>query len=194
MRISQRVRLQFCLVMLGSLSMTANAQDGLAEVTPAQLFSGELQRLEPHLGLSGHGCVRVSFDGEKKLNVEVQVWHKGKSVTEMSGSQSPVKAGEVSISVREAINSNGKMMYKAIVAAPGGTRAGWIDMPVGMRAMSSADFRHKRTIKDGTPVAIWALIGSQRGNLTSNSEETVEQAAQRADWALVLSIRLTNKQ
>ncbi len=168
------------------------AQEGTSKISPTQLFTGELKRLEPHLGLIGHGCVNVAFSGEKQLKTELQIWNKGKSTTTTSNTRVPVSAGEISITAREAAGPEGKMMYKVIIAVPGGTSSTWIPIPSEMRGTTWITVPDEKSVKDGDPIVVWALIGTMSGSLTTTSEP-VEQAAARADWALVLSVTLSAK-
>lgn len=186
--------LRLCLALsfcFSSPAMTAHAQEPTSKVRPSQLFTGDMLRLEPHLGLTGHGCVKMTFDESKDLDVKVHVWTTGKKSEPVIGaSASPVKAGEVSISVREEVNRDGKMMYKLIVASPGGTFRSWADIPAEIRGTGSMSLPNEIAIKDGAALPVWALIGSKSGVLGFNSTENIEQVAKRVDWAMVLSISL----
>src|SRR5205823_4330875 len=69
-------------------------------VSPSELFTGDLKRLEPHLRLTS-GCVRLDFRGpDRMIGVEVELWQGGKPAkwfTRWSGRTGP---GELSVSLR----------------------------------------------------------------------------------------------
>jgi hypothetical protein len=189
-----RLCLAIGLATFPLLGSTASAQDKAAKVSPSELFTPEqLRRLAPHLEFAGHGCVKLTFDGERKLSVKLREWKNGKFTARVDVEISSVKAGEVSISIREAFDSKGKMKYKFVVATPFGSQSGWIDIPAGMQIKSSKGLHKEVVVQDGTAVAVWALVAQKKGPFKSSSAESVEQMVKRMDWALVLSITLAKK-
>ena len=183
----------FATTLLSGMRSPAQekAPKNTARLTPIPLFTGELKRLEPHLALATSGCVKGEFDGQKTIVTQLHVWQnrKKQAIPTPVGRSLPVtKDCEVSISVREEAAAGGKMNYKIIVASPLGSYTTLVERPKLGPVILTTQSR-KATVQDGVPVAVWAFGAFKGGNLLP-IDQPLEPELERADWALVLSIRL----
>ena len=99
-----------------------------ARIDPAELFPGELKKLEPHLGLAASGCVKVEPAGKgRNFHVRLELWENGKrSGKPLGGPGLALSSGvpfELSVSVREDPGRFDKPMYRVTTPGPGAGRS-----------------------------------------------------------------------
>jgi hypothetical protein len=168
-----------------------------AEVTftPSDLFRGELARLEPHLELTGSGCVKVDFAGKKKLMVELVIWEKGKPRPLGPAWTESASPGEITFTVRK-VKEDGKGKYRVIVAPGFGSYTTDVDVPALKDPRPASTTRGLSKVvqdREGVPVAVW-LLSSGEGVWWFKGGETLEERAKRVEWSLMLQVTVGTKQ
>src|SRR5262245_12952833 len=100
----------------GNSAPTAPAPRVL-KVSPSDLFVGSLKRLEPHLGMSS-GAVRLDFTGPPIwLKDNLEFWQGGGDRRSFgSGGRLQNERGEVTISLRNETNAQGKAISRVVLA------------------------------------------------------------------------------
>jgi hypothetical protein len=179
-----------CLFLLSGATVPAQEKvdQRAIRITPLQLFSGEAARLAPHLDLAGYGCVKFEFDGKKSFGYQWEVWENGTKKPGSGGKLSPLTSGELSFSLREAFDSDGKKKYKAIMSQVGVTSTNLVPMPPQKDNCSSShgQIMKELTFKDEQPIAIWGLVRPKAGEGVSLFD--LDKAAKEAEWALLLRV------
>lgn len=91
---------------------------GVARITAADLFAGELKRLEPHLGWDS-GCVRIDYDGPAvAVRRHLEVWEKGELTNQPTTFETELRASsEVSITVKDSRDEDGKYLVTTALFA-----------------------------------------------------------------------------
>ena len=168
-----------------------------AKYVPSELFKGELARIAPHLGLTDYGAVEISFPGEKVFGYGLEIWKNGKPLPMQYASHWPFKASEVTFSIREIKDDDGKNKYQLTIASPGSK----ITMPAadvpslgpGAAANASRYMRLSREVrvKDGAPASVWILCAG-KGTFEGH-DESMEDLAKRVEWAAILKFRVVNR-
>jgi hypothetical protein len=166
--------------------------------TPAELFSGDLKRLEPHLNLTT-GCVHLEFGlPERFLTVEPEVWQDGKP--NRSGSWSQGWGGgpaDASVSFTPIAGPGGKPQFRitTALAGPGG-KGGMATTRDALKAEEahgiSKTLDGPIDIPAGPPVAVWAYLAyeSRGGHFLPDDsrKKSFEEAAASAKWAVMLKV------
>lgn len=189
-----------CLIPGDGLAQR-RAEDATIHVIPSELFTGELARLEPHLGLTTV-CVKLERRGSDEpffLEMKLEYWAEGKSVPGGSVLVRLKDDSEIAISLTDqpVTGPDGKPKYRLTIAGAEGTSRQWIDIPQtkgdekGMNG--SASRRLDKTVALGEkPLAIWGYMKG-RGTNQFSSEETIEEMARRVEWALTMKFVRLNK-
>jgi hypothetical protein len=166
-------------------------EPGTFRITRSQLFVGDLARLEPHLDLTGSGCVKLDYQGTRKLLVSLEVWENGKAkaLSPIPFSYEPARAGDLSMSVRETTH-DGKPKYKIIVSSGGATFSMYVDIPSIKDSLTSVKrLSDSISAKEGRAVPIWAL-NKGKGSGEFHHDESVEEMAKRVEWSLVVKVAI----
>jgi hypothetical protein len=167
-------------------------QPGILRISPSELFTGELERLKPHLGLTGTGCVKVDYqDSEIPIGTQLELWHNGTAKIISKEVTTSRQLSEVSISVKEMSDAKETSKYQAILVISGQTGYSSSTLMLDIPALGTTQKQISKTIdikKDTKPVAVWALLRYQGNSIVSDSTETIEEAAKQAESALVLKI------
>ena len=173
-----------------------------ARVSPAELFTGELKKLEPHLGLTASGCVAVEpAGGEQAFYLQLEEWKDGKRADSLPGlSLTSGKPFEVSVSVREDPGRFGKPMYRVVVAWSGGgkseSRAGRVaifETGDGLTVYPKKPLARAIDLEERGSAVVWGLMAGKLRDSTIDPKESVEEMAKRVPWALVLRIQSDRK-
>jgi hypothetical protein len=208
-RIGRRTRLLFlgfgiAIVALGHGVGHAQRAPGMGtvRVSPSTLFKGDLKRLEPHLGLTT-GCVEVRHKGPRRhlrLETRLEVWKDGKldgPIIER-GTLYPDDL-EVSVSVKEAHDAEGKARLRVIVArTDAAASTSWIDRPeekkgeLGATFSSTEAIRKPIELEEGKPAAVWITRKNTSGEFFPDL--TLEEKAGRSTWALLLKLTVQIEQ
>jgi hypothetical protein len=168
---------------------------GIVRVSSSDLFSGDLKRLEPHLGLTS-GCVKLEYQGPMvKLKLEPEVWHKGKRERSMGGMGTTLSGpSELSVSLGEATDGQGKPRYRMIAALSSSNgyvaSTTHVDAPQLKQPTSSRGpkgLARQTDLANGQSLAVWGYMAGEGAN-ESRGDESVEEMAKRVEWALVLRI------
>jgi hypothetical protein len=178
-------------------SQPAQGQDKehSVQIVPSDLFTGDLKRLEPHLGLTT-GCVKLKYEGpETPMHYVVQVWREGQWKDLNHNKMGTLKGDdEISISVREAVD-DGKRKYQVVVARSnvefGSTRTTmYVDPPAStMRASAREQLQRTLDVKTPGEVVVWAWKKGTGEKFSLAGRGPVEERATRsAEWALALKL------
>ncbi|MBN6189244.1 hypothetical protein JQN58_20545 [Aneurinibacillus sp. BA2021] len=166
--------------------------EGTMRISPSSLFEGETKKLEPHLGLIA-GAVKVQYQGPKNMvGSKYEIWENGK----LKKSENILGVGfdtqrftkEFSVSLREekgessgyamtSVFSDRSGFSSAAVAIEGYRAAGW-----GPRAL-----QEPIEVSDDKQPAVWGLIKG-KGSEYIRTNESIEEMAKDAEWALVVKI------
>jgi hypothetical protein len=174
----------------------------VARVSPAEFFTGELKKLEPHLGLTASGCVAVEpAGGEQAFYLRLEEWKGGKRADTLPGlSLTSGKPFEVSVSVREDPGRFEKPMYRVVVAWAGGgkseSRAGRVaifETGDGVTAYPVKPLAKAIDLEGKGSVVVWGLMAGKLRDSTIDPKESVEEMAKRVPWALLLRVMSDRK-
>ncbi|MDB5310382.1 MAG: hypothetical protein JWO38_4584 [Gemmataceae bacterium] len=164
-------------------------------ISRSDLFPGDLKRLAPHLGLAATGCVHFDVTGSDwTIGMEVESYQKGKPRS-LGSSWTPHKhSGEVSISLREVTDPNGKLEFQIVMAFTNQSESGsWtsrIEAPDGGRGVSNRSTTYlrasgSRDLAEGERVAVWAHTAYEDVRQMRPADSLVDEAKQ-GKWAVVL--------
>lgn len=202
----KRVCLAICIgILLVGCSLvdeTGGKQEleqGTFAVTPSSLFeTEELKKLEPHLDMRT-GCVEVKYKGDKEwIWSKYEIWENGELVEGPHDTfginigldkEEELFEGDVSISIKDNIpqddfKTSPNMIMTTVVEGSSSRKI--LDrypLDYGSSVYSLDD---PQVAQDDEAVAVWALTGIEGGKYSP--EETIEETAQKADWALVLKV------
>jgi hypothetical protein len=163
----------------------------VVRVSPSALFTGELKRLEPHLGLTT-GCVRLDHVGSTlQVKLSCEIWEGGKVAKEAGSLGTTLAAeNEASLSLRE-IMENGKKTGHFTIALSGSqgyvASTGQVDLP--MLSRGSKSLSGPLELSMGRPTAVWGLMAGE-GSGRIDGDESIEDMAKRVEWALILKIAM----
>ncbi|HEY9632170.1 MAG TPA: hypothetical protein V6D14_02105 [Coleofasciculaceae cyanobacterium] len=192
------------LVMVASLFLffgyghtQEQAQKGMLRISPSELFTGELKRLEPHLGLTGSGCVKVDYKGVAlPIDLEWELWQNGTFKSLGHSSTSITQPSEVSFSVKEVSRDKETSKYQLITAVS--EQSGYtsttrsVELPKLEGATTQKRLTNTIDIKDTKAIAVWALLANQ-GSVDTRDDEPFEEATKRVETALVFKFSPGNK-
>jgi hypothetical protein len=212
-------RRSIALALLVAVFLAAGchgSQNGPAKtvvrITPEELFTGDLKRLQPHLGLTT-GYVKLACDGPGvPAEIAIEIWKNGKLLRHHGGS-SGLLPDEISISVKEVADRDGKDKYRVVIAekavrrelrwnygvlphivTSGGSSSLTTDVDVP-RLSEESSLRAVEILKEPIeltkdhPVVIWAYVAGRHAGETKPGE-TIEEAVSRVEWALVVKMSL----
>lgn len=144
--------------------------------------------------ISGH--VGVMYSGpEKNINMNYEIWEEGKvikSESYLSSSIGDNYKGEVSVSFKNKSTDNMKKVYQITMHAGNGTFAGEEEFNIPDGLHKSLSISRDIEISDDKEIAVWGYAVYKDGTPTKPSEESVEESAKMASWALVLRIHMSN--
>lgn len=178
------------MVALANCGADARTDEGEIVVKPTKLFVGELRRLEPHLRLVT-GAVDLDYRGpEVPVTLRIEIWSGGELLSDGDSMTGRLNGpGEASISVREVASADGEARYEVVTAL------GKNGFSSAVRRLTAPDLVDKArwpmeltapvTLERNEPLAVWALLVDGFG---SQPEGSIDEAAQRVDWALVLRL------
>ncbi|KEH97498.1 hypothetical protein [Clostridium botulinum] len=182
-----------CLLLMTGCSSSGSES---VKITPSNLIENNLEKLKPHLSDMITGCVKVEYSGKKKeIGCKYEVWENGKLTKGeniISASINDKFNGEVSVSLRDALNDNmqkSKNMIMTVAVTNGKT------VSSGMKSIETFDREHSYIInninneikvKDGKEVSILGVTANGQGKLESSDE--IEENAKKAKWGLVVKI------
>jgi hypothetical protein len=164
----------------------------------ADFFTGDLKRLQPHLGMTV-GCVHLEYaPPDRFVGLEAQFWQDGKPLRGGPGYfRSPGGPADATISLTPVTGPGGKPQFRFMTAltgpdgyaATGSTR----DAPTTEGLQSYIKTLDKPIeILDGPPVPVWAYLLYKRTGGVFPREDlrdgTFDEAARAVEWAVVLRI------
>lgn len=164
---------------------------GALRMTAAPFFSGELKRLEPHLGLIT-GCLRVEYqDSPLSLHLTTEIWRDGKCEKENDGTMDMTvnEPGELTISLRE-IDGDREGHYRAVIAlsSQSGYAASSTTIPKPKLHGSGSGLKGLSKpieLSTGESRRIWGFMaGKGAGEFRSN--ESLEDMVKRVEWAFII--------
>jgi hypothetical protein len=191
----------FVLFALPSLSLGQQPAGKVARISRAELLSGDLKKLEPHLFFAT-GSVKIEPVGQHIFDCELELWEKGKRIAFpnpgfivgklSSQTRDPF---EWTISLKD-MTVEGKTKFQVTVAFAGNVPTSHprflIDNP---EKIEWRLFTKKRSVADAIDlkpeqsVVAWGLF--MGGALDNEERGSIEDGAKRAPWALVM--RVTHK-
>jgi hypothetical protein len=182
-------------------------------ITPGKLFTGELERLEPHLGLRT-GFVKLSAVGpDVPTEIAFEVWNNGKLARKLGSATDPQIPNEISLSIKEIIGRDGKEKYRLVIGSKIERRKlrwEYLVIPrVSVNSMSSSlttdvdvpqltepapphvveALTQPIELTKDRPVAIWAYVAGRHVG-ESKLGDTIERVVGRVEWALVVTLAL----
>jgi hypothetical protein len=185
-------------------------------ITPSSLFTGDLARLEPHLGWES-GCFKVSYPAGPPVGLDVVVdkWQGGKRSFggSMRVPEQPAPfTGEISVTVQPALNpDDGKpalRLVKSLVLTPGSgsfsgrsssscivTRPPEKPLKTGVKETETLVRQIEKIVEasEGQEIALWGLMfqeNKQPELLNHSRGESIEETAKRSDFAIVIKLRI----
>ena len=177
---------------------SAVSESRVFRVSSSELFTGEMKRFEPHLGLTSSGCVRLEFNSPDRFITFVpEIWQEGKRLP--SGRTSSRSRGgpvDASISFAKIATTGGKEQYRLIEALTGTNEShkGTTEFEVPVLGTSRGTIKKLEgtvEIPEGQLIDVWAYLvyKSTSGPLPrSASEVSFEEAAKGATWAVVFKV------
>lgn len=186
----------------------ADAPPAGVSVQLLPLFRGDMQRIEPHLGLSSSACLNVDPHGKKiPLFLHFLVWHNGKVVRNQYMNPTQVEeATEITFSLKEELVLPGQkilgeaydgkgQVYRAVVALPGQSSSSFFVRPVLKENAAGVGPMYQKKpkaadLKEGQDFDFWGLFAGDGDIGRTSGEETLEEKAKRVEWAIVLRLSL----
>jgi hypothetical protein len=186
------------LVCAWSAVSPGQEQKKIARISRAEMFSGDLKKLEPHLFFAT-GSVKIEPLGQQHFDCEVELWEKGKRIElpkagfivgrMLRQTQDPF---ECTISVKDT-TVDGKPKFQITVAFAGFDPVSHprflIDNP---EKEEWRIFTKRRMLPDpidlkaGQSVVAWGLFMGGAGD--NEVRGTIDQDAKRAPWALLMRV------
>jgi len=165
---------------------------------PAELFVGDLKRLEPHLGLSS-GCVRLEFGPpDRFITLEPEVWQDGKPLrSDSSSARCGQGPAEASISITSVTSPGGKPQYRITTALSGPDRSSTSTRTRDAPGTEGGMHTYFKTLDgpvelpEGRPVAVWAcLLYKPTSPFPPDAvrQGSFKEAARGAVWAVVFKV------
>ncbi|MHC4251037.1 MAG: hypothetical protein ACYS9X_18100 [Planctomycetota bacterium] len=174
-------------------------------IWPASLFNNSTRLLEPHLRLRT-GAVRIEYPGPGKcLHYGYEIWEKGKVTSPLRAGSSSISvpfSGWLTVSLADSAEGVAPPQYEGVVAlhteAPGSSGSAVVmayRVPQPSVALKIGRLRPLDgpvTLTDGQEIAFWGyMVG--KGATGYQGDETIIDVAKRAEWALVLKLRVGMK-
>jgi len=172
-------------------------QNGVVRITPCELFTGELKRLEPHLGLTS-GCVKLDYNGPAvPIKLRVEVWKNGKVAGEAGILGTTLSGpGEASISLKEATDSKGQAKYQVVMVLSKDNGylsfTSQVDVPRlkgQVKSRGPKQLGEPVELSKDKSVAVWSFEAREAGGMIDGNE-SVDATAKRVEWALVFKLSL----
>ncbi len=168
---------------------------GVLRVTPSQLFTGDLARIEPHVA-SISGCVKVEYAGPRKyLQVSTEIWEDGESRTVCStgGSVNLPLSDELSVTLHDIGQYTDDLAYRIVTSIRGSSGTTYLRkfdrsglFGTGLLGLERID------ILDDEDVIVWGYAWFRYGE-THNRELALEEQARKAKWAVVLKLKMLDE-
>ena len=198
-----RVRLAHCLVVAALVWLgRADAANPVPAPAPrvmrvsrSELFTGDLKRLEPHLGLTSSGCIKIDFEGpEIWFGTEEEVWQDGKLLQGLSKSNSRLEGPkEVSFSLKQ-ITYDDKPKHRMVSAVSAKSRGGssaFTGVLPGTPGNSSgvAELDAPIELEPGKSIAVFAFVEDEhKPGQEYSLGGTFDEKIKRAKRAIVFKI------
>lgn len=183
-----------CLIMGISLLTTGCTQanvNKIIHIEPSSLFQGDLERLEPHLGLIS-GLVKVKVNGDdKSIKVKYEIWEKGQLIVSNNAMSMHIDNnfnGEVSFSLKDDIYNEDHFKMCTVITDAAGHGSCVVIVPKFDSQFSHGVNMLNESINVAVneEVAVWSLLANEVGE--GFRVGGIEEAAKESDWALVLKI------
>lgn len=180
-------------LLIGCASTTTDApKESTINIKPSHLFQGDLERLQPHLGIIG-GLVEVDFArANSAIHTKYEIWEKGKLIESHNSFSIPVEekfSGEVSVSLKTDVEDPAMFemctgVYDKKVFGGSNTTP----LPRFSKEFSymTNELHSEIQIPAGQEVAVWGLMAAEPNKPLRTGD--IEETAREADWALVLKI------
>jgi len=165
-------------------------------VSPSELFTGDLNRLEPHLNFASSGCVKFETPNQMQdIGFETEVWEQGKARTLNEYTPHAQKPDSASFSLREITDAKGqrKFHYVEAVSAKGSSVSVTTERDMPECYSNSVHYTKKlsepRELNEGDKLAVWAfVIPMHKADSSFTHFESIEEAAKAAQWAFVVKV------
>jgi hypothetical protein len=133
--------------------------------------------------------VKTEFVGKKKFVGQLEIWQNGKTKPRDFGWIGGVSAQEVSYSVREIKDQDGKSKYQFTFAVGGSTVRRMVDVPSVKLNVGTvcANLSKEIRSKDGEFVPVWIMTAGD--GTQSVRDESFEDRAKRVEWAMVFKVK-----
>jgi hypothetical protein len=167
-------------------------------VTPAEFFSGELKRLEPHHDFGFTACYKVKTEGNVRIRPEVESWREGERIDigkflyEIND-----RSDEISLAVKRLPpGKDDKTWYRVSI---GGiwTYARFLEEPtfreppkVGFGPVSLLEPIELRPGSDSA--VVWAM-GDGHGLSLSDTNDKLDKQLKTLPWAMILRLSVEKK-
>ncbi|MCK4851291.1 MAG: hypothetical protein KAT11_08070 [Phycisphaerae bacterium] len=170
---------------------------GIIRITPSELFTGELKKIEPHLA-STNGCVRIEYAGPKTwFKDRIVIWQNGQA-RDISAGESLVKEpldGNMSFSLHDVSSYNDELGYKFILAGPAGSTSTMYLPKCDELGESGSNLLGSYLklsgpveIPDDEEVAVWGYCWRPGGEWDRSL--SIEEQAMRSKWAVVVMVSI----
>jgi hypothetical protein len=168
-------------------------------VTPAEFFSGELKRLEPHLDFTATLLFKVVIEGSATLEPHVEVWADGDRVDrEKYGIRADEQSDEVSFTVRrEPRDKHVEPMYRVSL---GGMReyVRHLEIPTPRTpakfGFGPASLNKPFELNPGNKSVVVWVMGDGDGIDLGEPAEEVERQLKKQAWVMCLRLRAEKKE
>jgi hypothetical protein len=163
-------------------------------VSRAKLFGDDFQRLEPRLGLTASGAVRLDAPGpDLFVGFVPEVWRAGLlSKSPGSGDTRAHEPSEVSFSLREVVDPTGRRVYRLVTAVVGPSDKSSMTFDVAIpepgkhgTRFCTQELDGPREIAEGEVIPVWGYVIPE-GN---GSPTSLEEAIKTSRWALIVKLR-----
>lgn len=178
------------LLMTGctQVSVPAPAKTETIIVTDSELFTGEMQKLAPHLDIISGDA--VDFNKTSDITVSFEVWQDGKRVESATGIADS-EAETLSFSLRPDSRDPKKQLITMAFNDGGTSLKAQIDsMPVDIFGQGPVELTGSDglAIKPGEKKAVWGYAAKKENAFSANSIEDVKKSS----WGLLIYIKAGN--
>jgi hypothetical protein len=161
-------------------------------ISQADLFTGDPERLEPHLGLESGGGIRLEFSGpEVFIGLAGEIWEAGKPVQWLGSSIQRInQSSEAFFSLHRLPESKGQNNFQFVLSVVNVihhiSEMQQINQPkfLGEAICDPLGISEEQELAEAKTVMVWACRIKPKG--VRYDGRSVEEEVRAARWALVI--------
>ena len=185
-----------CLGVSLCLGCADSPQEDSMKVIPAELFSGECRAIAAHIA-DAYGGIRAVYDGpRRRMQLRAERWANGEIVDLTESIQDVTHVdGLIGVTIREMCPSQ-KSLQKVVISTPDGVQKVLFESydldEAKAPAFHTLQLSKETLIPLEEDTAIWGY-GLFTETRKFSRQASIGENARTAQWAIVISIRLSDK-